>query len=276
WLDWVATQSYGWTDAGGNLMPDGIPVNTPAKLYSLAYAIRTDYAPNSGAAAGTSYANGAYKLIADLDLSGFAWQPIGTSTRAFTGVFEGVGVHTITGITHKAGLTENGIFGVVAAPVADLNGTTRPSGTDWVSLYDKTLIQNLAVDGGGKAWESGTTTHMGGIAAKATSATIQNCSVRNLTLKILNTANHVFAGGIVGETTTCQLLNNAVSTVSITADAGAGDFNSHAGGIVGKAATTEISGNTVGGNNAHMVTIVADPANDNAAANYAGGVVGYM
>ncbi|MEG2421888.1 MAG: hypothetical protein RSB55_10055, partial [Oscillospiraceae bacterium] len=85
WLDSVATASYGWT--GGNT-PGGTSVNTPSRLYSLAWAIQTDYQPLTGTATGAKrgvdYANGAYKLTANLDMTGFTWIPIGTHTIPFT------------------------------------------------------------------------------------------------------------------------------------------------------------------------------------------------
>ncbi|MEG1747527.1 MAG: C-type lectin domain-containing protein, partial [Oscillospiraceae bacterium] len=306
WLRKVAdaNNGYGWNDDGfsfggvsgggtpNNGNPNGILIDTPSKLYSLAWAIQNNYNPTSGSPqdngpCGAKYANGYYYVTRDLDMTGFKWIPIGTNAIPFTGVFEGEGVHTITGINHKAGLTENGLFGVVGKSGNPAHTIPVGKGSAELAEYLKgTAIYNLAVDGSkttDKIWNSSTTTHMGGIAAKATDATIQNCSVKNLSLTILNTAGHsVHVGGIVGETlgTTCKLLNNSVgqsgAAMTLTADAGAGDNYAYTGGIVGKATGTAISGNIVGGNNDHKVTIVADPSDTGTAGNYAGGVVGYM
>ncbi|MEG1072756.1 MAG: S-layer homology domain-containing protein, partial [Oscillospiraceae bacterium] len=226
----------------------------------------------------------------DLDMTGFTWIPIGT-TRTFVGVFEGKGVRTITGINYSDNSNNTfGLFGTVSGtgiPHAipndhDGNGSGQ---TALNSRYTGTAIYNLAVDGSkttDKIWNSSTAHHMGGIAAKAKDATIQNCAVRNLSLTILNTPHYsVHVGGIVGETLgdKCKLLNNSVgqsgAAMTLTADTGATDRNAFAGGIVGKATGTAISGNIVGGNNGHKVTINAVPQNGTEQI-YAGGVVGYM
>ena len=101
--------------------------------------------------------NGVYfKLMSDIDLTDWieqnnpsnGWQPIGVSSSAFKGIFDGNN-HTISGLTINRPSTENvGFFGYI----------------------DAATIKNLTVKGN---VEGGT--HVGGICGAAGTATFSNC-----------------------------------------------------------------------------------------------------
>ncbi|MEG2119262.1 MAG: hypothetical protein RRY53_02805, partial [Pseudoflavonifractor sp.] len=305
WLDAVADplNAYGWNDnadtqggingggATGNGNPNGILLNTPSKLYSLAYAIAHNYDPTTKlfdtdavTAKGADYADGYYYVTANLDMSAFPWISMGTAAIPFTGVVEGGGVRTITGIRYTAAL-HSGLFGVVGkesnTPHTCKTGASAPLN----SRYVGTAIYNLAVDGGGKPWKgNGSVSHLGGIAGMATEATIQNCAVRNIPeLSIVNFNGVTYAGGIAGYAKDCTITNNSVgqtgTAMLIYSDTNTNDSSVYAGGIVGCALGTDlaksvISGNTVGNGSANTVTIEAVP-DDGAEHIYAGGIAGY-
>ena len=147
-------------------------------------------------------------LIDDIDLAENEWEPIGTTSNTYKGIFNG-NHHTITGLKITEAKPNKGLFGVI-------NGAT---------------IQNLNVEG---YINCGTKNYIGGIVGQiVTNGVIENCSFSGEV-----TGAHV--GGLVGGYVTTP--QDSVGSVSIrncfnTADVTyTGTFTSiNAGGIVGNA-----------------------------------------
>ena len=179
--------------------------------------------------------DGAVKLLADIDLTGVDWTPIGnpTSTNngnyagaytgsAFKGVFDGGG-HSITGFTVDKTLAENttyGLFGV-------LDGAT---------------VKNLKVSGSYKI-AAQSVADAGVIAGLMVNSTIENvsfdgtvniggCATNNKRFAIGGIAGFVGAGESAG-----SVIRNCTVTATVTASAGsstaAGATSVMYGGIVG-------------------------------------------
>jgi len=187
-----------------------------------------------------------YQLVADVDISGADWTPIGTATYAFSGTFDG-GNHTISGLT-ISGSTEN----------AALFGVTK--GT--VSISDLALTGVNINTTGNKA--AGLIAFIGNKEAVECNTTISNVTVSGS----ITGAEKV--GGIVaqapysnttGNTTFTNCTNNAAVTATSTAP---GDIQ-RAGGIL----------STAGGANTNTITLTncSNTGNITASAGWAGAMV---
>ena len=179
--------------------------------------------------------DGAVKLLADIDLSGVDWTPIGNATSttngnyaaayegvAFKGVFDG-GNHTISGFTVNKTLAENttyGLFGVLdGATVKNLkvegNYTIAAANTADAGVIAgvviKSVIENITFNGTVNV--NGCTTDnkrfaVGGIAGfvsgdKTGSSVIRNCTVTATVTAVPGSctkcgATCVMYGGIAG------------------------------------------------------------------------------
>lgn len=166
-----------------------------------------------------TYSSSYFKLIDNIDLSQYEWNPIGTTLYSFRGVFDGGG-HVISGIRISVG--SNMIY-------AGLFGYT----------YNAT-IKNFSIEGNNSdifASSGVSQTYAGGFVAYAQDTTLTGLS--NFGIKIYaisgGTAN---AGGIVGYASSCNFTN-----VSNYADVWSyGEINtkdkriySYSGGIAGRA-----------------------------------------
>ncbi len=80
-----------------------------------------------------------YELTADIDLAGIEWQPIGSLSEPFSGVFKGNG-YTISNLTIKAGSTnEVGLFGAIGA-----GGRVENVGLVNVSIAGQSNVGSIA------------------------------------------------------------------------------------------------------------------------------------
>ena len=179
-------------------------------------------------------------LTEDLDMSKYAWVPIGmtggTSPKAFKGTFDGGG-HLIKGIlcsylgNNDAGTGQNlGLFGVVEGAVIHDVFLEESS----ISLVDNSVA---------------TTINMGGLASSG-SATIYNC----ISSPTINSNNlHTVMGGLIGQLTS--------------------------GTIHSSAAMPTLTGYTMGGiagtNAGNIYNSFANPkfTNDGSSTEYVGGLV---
>ncbi|MBE6536018.1 MAG: hypothetical protein E7677_05290, partial [Ruminococcaceae bacterium] len=168
------------------------------------------------------------KLMADIDLSGHDWLPIGTGEiNAFKGVFDGAG-YTISGLSIESStVIYAGLFGYVTG------GT----------------VKNVGVSGEIKVTLSAGNAYVGGLVGYANAVTIENCySTCNLNGSSINT----YVGGLAGRVS-YTTITNSYNTGSVS---GTGHTNSTAGGLVGivESATItncysacDVSGNVAGG-----------------------------
>jgi hypothetical protein len=196
---------------------------------------------------------GFFRLVADIEMdSTVSWIPLGNSSAAFTGKFDGQG-HTISGLYIQAGTNYIGLFG-------HTNGAT----------LENIRLEGVNITGG---------SHVGGLVGRADQTTFVNCAVTG-TMK--GTGNYV--GGLAGFVDGATLENIRLEGVIIT---GGG----YVGGLVGRAVHTTFvncavtgamtgTGNYVGGLAGHATeksTVFNTYANCDVSGNTGiGGLVGFL
>lgn len=110
-------------------------------------------------------------LIADINLTGKEWTPIGDNDNRYTGTFDG-GDHTITGLTVTTSDQYAGLFGCIGS-----GGTVKDVTLEGVQI---TTTRNVGDGGGVAGWSYGN---------------IENCSVSG---SVSVSGMNGFAGGVVG------------------------------------------------------------------------------
>ena len=147
-------------------------------------------------------ADGKYKLVADVDLDGWLWQPVGTEAVPFTGEFDGNGyeIRNFTSDTDK----DVSLFGVCSgADIKNLvisNSKIKVEGEDdvYVSLIahksdNRTRITDCSVSGEIEVTVSGDA-YVAGICAYNDGAVISGCS-SNATVNAVSDGA-VYAAGV--------------------------------------------------------------------------------
>jgi hypothetical protein len=189
WVQQVTTQPAGYSESGLSV--------TISSEQGLAWLISKVNGLNGQT--GTSqddYSGKTITLTKDLDMSDYAWVPIGmtgcTSPKAFKGTFDGGG-HLIKGIlcsylgNNDAGTGQNlGLFGVVDGAVIHDVFLEESS----LSFVDNSVS---------------TTINLGGLASSG-SATIYNCTASS-TMNSNN--NHTVMGGLIGQLTSGTIHSSA-------------------------------------------------------------------
>ena len=168
--------------------------------------------------------SGKYILMADINLSGFSWTAIGTSSSAFTGELNGNGF-TISNLSISKSTTDyQGLFGYIKnAKLKNITlSNVNVSGNDTVGglvgyAYGAT-IENVKVSGNITA----TATRAGAVVGAAYRST----SISNVTTSGTISANST-SGGIVGDFQNSSLMY-AYSSANVST-------NGSAGGLVGYA-----------------------------------------
>jgi hypothetical protein len=204
----------------------------------------------------------AFKLTADIDLSsvcsessGTSWTPIGSSTNAFTGTFDGDG-HKITNLYISSSSTYQGLFGYAGNAATDggatlenftVEGSVTTSGDYAAGVVarlagDSTITNvgsSVTVSGGdGTGGIVGMTYGGGYYSSGSYTSTISGCYNKGA----VTGSNYV--GGIVGELSTYFTITDCYNTGAITAS-GTG-YSAYAGGIAGRYSSSSYSsGNTV-------------------------------
>ena len=178
-------------------------------------------------------------LTADIDLSGEAWTPIGSSSNPYTGTFDGAG-YTISGMTIENAAGYSGLFGAVTGTVRDftVTGTITITGSGTVSKVGGAVGSLGTASAAGTV--SGVTSdvditvsagndHIGGVVGSMpenSSPTVENC-VYTGDINITVAAGSV--AGIVGYIRTGTIQNCAnQGGISVS---GSGDGS--VGGILG-------------------------------------------
>ena len=168
-----------------------------------------------------------YELTADIDLAGIEWQPIGSPSEPFSGLFRGNG-YTISNLTIKANNTDNiGLFAAIGTGGrvenlglvnVDIAGQSRRIGS--IAAFNSGTIINSYANG--KLVDSGDRINVvGGLVG------------RNERGKIVNSYAYVnieaatgFVGGLVGEIQGGSIVNSYAGG-DVRVDSGI------AGGLVG-------------------------------------------
>ena len=207
-------------------------------------------------------------LDKNIDLTGKAWTPIGTSfDNSYKGTFDGGG-HTITGLTVTTNDKYAGLFGYIgnAGTVKNVvmegvlitsnNGSSQAGG---VAGFSRGTIENCSVSGSvsgticaggvvGIQWEASITgcsssatvkgmVQVGGVAGETNSgATMAACyATGNVTIEI-DPINNILGGGLVGFNAGSSVLA-CYATGNVTRT-GSGTGNVHIGGFLGGNYTT--------------------------------------
>ena len=229
-------------------------INDPEQFSSFATAVNN----------GNTFSGINVALGSDIDLNYQPWTPIGTSTNAFKGTFDGKG-HTINNL-EISGLDNSiiaGLFGKLNGTVKDLvinnakiSHLSDGSGGIGVvagSIFNTGLIKNVTVSNAeitGNRWTGGIVGYMYG--------SVENCKVSNIELTVTpdnlsgKFDNGDKVGGIVGLSPNDNrgtISGNHAENVTIK---GYRDL----GGIAGAANASALTGN-----NASNITITVDQVN---------------
>ena len=153
-----------------------------------------------------------YALMADIDLGGAEWTPIGSNSVPFRGLFDGRG-HTISNFTHTktygSSYVRNGLFSTtqdativnlnIKGYTADLKQLKRGLALGaLIGMSKNTVIDNVHVEGNITVYapiEDSEAAYIGMIVGQSTGTDLRHCSA---TGKIDVTFAKAYAGGLVG------------------------------------------------------------------------------
>ena len=209
-----------------------------------------------------------YMQTADIDLTSVNWTAIGTSTKPFTGSYDGGG-HTISNLTINAtGIDFQGFFGFTNGAIVknvglancDIKGKNKVGG---VIGYMKNggTVQNCYVTGSVSGGASG-----GVVGQMEDGGTVQNCyaacDVSGIADISLNT-DVACVGGVVGQNAPGSTVQNCYATGTVSGK------GKNVGGVVG----VNNADGTV--QNCYATGIVsATDLNSSVIGSFVGGVVG--
>lgn len=183
---------------------------------------------------GNNFSGKTVKLMADIDLNNSEWTPIGTSTNAFSGTFDGQN-HTISNLnvgeskTSNIGLfghTTNGLIKNVHVHNADVDGRLNVgvvAGSPYTSKYQNiTVTGKVTVDG---------MSYVGGVFGKNAYANLTNITVDVTDDSYVyansienGTAYRTYVGGVVGfmgeGTHTVSYVTSNIDVLGTTCDVG--------------------------------------------------------
>ncbi len=197
-----------------------------------------------------------FELIADIDISGHQWTPIGSSSNKFSGSFNGKG-HTITGMTINAESSNQGLFGYI-------NGAT----------IEKLKITNATINA---------YAYIGGVAARSEGATkLSDCSFQGTIIADVQSGEDAATGGLIGcipngttEITNCTVESGSSITVYQNNSTTYAPFG--AGGLVGAATSGGSLTLTISNSSSAANVIGAESATDSSVKGSGfGGIVGYI
>ena len=256
WTDSGVTRDT--TFAGSGTEDDPYLISSAEELAGLAYMtnISTSTTYNSS--------NVYYRQTADIDVSAYWWDSIGTSTSStyyFQGHYDGDG-HTVSGVFTKAGSGSNysyqGLFGYVYGA-----SSTNRAEISNVGVIDSNIQGYQYVAGiAGRAYYTnitncyntssvtGSASYVGGVVGFNYQATVENSYNTGLV------TGTQYVGGVVGDNYSSSTVSNSYNTGDVTAS------SERVGGIVGRNYSSSTVSNSY---NTGEVT----------GTSYVGGVVGY-
>jgi hypothetical protein len=169
-----------------------------------------------------------FKLIADIDLNGVNWTPIGTyssnlSSSAFIGVFDGNG-HKIKNLTYNdTSKTNVGLFGYI---------------------YNAT-VKNLIIENANITAKQ----YVGALSGGAKNSTVEKVGVRNSNLSAVIDTSNAYVGGLIGDVVADNTSANAMiirqcfaNNVTVSAQ---GYDNARAGGLIGRFYANTVTTGTI-------------------------------
>ena len=170
--------------------------------------------------AGNRYDGVTVKVIADINLNGEEWTPIGNTTNnRFFGEFDGQG-HTIEGLyINKETKDWQGLFGAIYGKSAtslssikninlknvNINAGQTTGGI--VGTASDIAIEGCSVTGIMKAQSNGTSVYIGGIAGSLYYGSIKNCFNGSIIQKSDSGTSSFIGGGICGGTGNTKIEN---------------------------------------------------------------------
>ena len=181
---------------------------------------------------GNTFSGKTITLIADINLNGKEWTPIGVSTSRFAGTFDG-GNHTISGLMIDSTANNVGLFGYVAGAtlknVKIVNASVTTTGNAAGILVGRIMggaVENVEVSEESKV---SATLYAGGIIGCIISedVTVKNC---------INKATVIGSeqvGGIVGTAYNSDGKTEIANCKNYGAISNTGSFGAGVGGIVG-------------------------------------------
>lgn len=212
WTDNISsTTQYPFGGGDGTSPATAYEISTPEQLAQLSYNVNT----------GLNYQNKYFKQVADLDLDGKQWMPIGKNwALAFKGTFNG-NEHKIDGLTmnEPSGADFYGLFGALGVN-GTITGVTLESGTI-----------NFSVTAGSN--------YIGGIVGE-NAGLVDNC-VNKIDIAI-NCPDWAYIGGIIGLGAADSWDNAWTSKISNCRNEG--DITLNAPGAVGGIVGTQNHGTT--------------------------------
>ena len=210
---------------------------------------------------------GSYVLMANLNLTGENWTPIGSQTQPFSGVFNG-NWHIISGLyVNKTGL--GGLFGKVTGswignltllePQVITTGANYPAGALAGSISGSTVANVINIRG--EIRSNGEAKYTGGIVGEASRGSRIERATNTGTVS--TSANYAVAGGVVGyQRSSSTTVSNSLNTGAVSTSGKGAD----AGGVVGYQRSSSTVSNSL--NTGPVSTSTSATSAD------AGGVVG--
>ena len=242
---------------------------------------------------------GDYALTGNIDLSDIPnWQPIGDSTNAFTGSFDGNG-YNISGVS-SSGYAFAGLFGYVenanirniGVLVGDISSSSSNSNSYSGGLVgfasDSQISNSYAVVEGDISSSSNSYSNSGGLVGYAYYSPISNSyavvggSISSSLSSSSSSASYSYSGGLVGYAYYSPISNSyAVVGGSISSSLSSSSSSasgSYSGGLVGYAYYSPISNSyaLVGGSISSSFWYISDSSSSDSSSNSnSGGLVGY-
>lgn len=215
--------------AGQGTADDPYKISSVADLKLLSYLVAETFDDNQKVA--DSFTDKYFTLTADIDLTGIAFNPIGNSTTAFNGIFDG-GNHQISGLNlNLPGINYIGLFGrtgeksliknlTIQSPVITTDGLYVGA----LAGYGKGDFENITIN---SPMLQTTGYGIGGVAGIGHNFT--NCSVSDGRI----TAGQGFAGGIVAQCDNGTISDCHATETIISAGGVSNDTGTPSGGIAG-------------------------------------------
>ena len=256
-----------WTDSGirgtsfgggSGTASDPYIISNAQQLAYLAYRVNN----------GNTYSGKYFEQTANIDLSAYYWEPIGTSSyHSFSGNYTANSFGVITNLYIKSGYAYTGLFGRVA------NATISNIGISGGYIEGKNSVGGLV------GYVNGTTTitncyntgsvtgvsEIGGLVGYAYSPiTITNSYNTGDVTSTTTTTSNLYVGGLVGGTVNTTIIINSYNTGDVSSSSSGSTYT---GGLVGNArARTTITNCYNTGNVTSTISVYSS---------YAGGLVGY-
>ncbi len=207
-------------------------IGNPYLIQNSSQLARLAELVNSGS---VSYNAAHYRLMNDIDLSGYAtgegWMPIGTNSKPFMGTFDGNG-NKITNLTINCDTArDQGLFGNIGS-----GGEVKNLGVTGVSVSGQDYVGGVVgyVDGGTvqSCYTTGSISgqdYVGGVVGYIADDVIENCYSTG------NVSGTDYVGGVVGYVSS-STVQNCYNTGSVSG-------TNYVGGVVGYVSSSTVQNN---------------------------------